>query len=610
MQWHSMLCNYKEIYEIRAGASIWRLDLEGEVRCVALRGCESRGNMRIFEWLRGIGWFVLAGALVFMGAGVRAQDRGQTRSMVISKGGIVASESPLASQAGVRILESGGNAVDAAIAANAMMGVLEPMMNGIGGDLFVIVYDAKANKLYGLNASGWAPKGLTIDFLHKQGLRDMPETGVHAITVPGVVDGWQKLADRFGRKKLKEDFAAAIRTAQNGFPVPEWDAAYWATQVDLLRTDDAATSLYLPGDRAPKVGEIFKNPDLAVSLGQIAERGRDAFYKGEISKKILDAMKRHNGTMTEQDLAQYSSEWVEPISTTYRDWTVYEMPPNGQGIGALEMLNIMETVTLGESDSGFGSTKALHTMIEAKKLAYADVGRYLADPRGQKIPTMTLLSKAWASERAKLIDPDHAACDTGAGEIASGSDTTYLSVVDRDGNMVSLIQSNYALFGSGIVAAGTGFVLHNRGGLFTLEAGSPNALAGRKRPRHTIIPGFAQKGDKRMAFGIMGGWNQAQAHAQFIANIADFKMNIQAAVEAPRFTKYTFNGCDVEMENRFNGKVRDELTAKGHQIKVLGTFSSRVGGGQVVLRDFAAGVNYGASDPRKDGQAVAELPFE
>jgi gamma-glutamyltranspeptidase/glutathione hydrolase len=565
--------------------------------------------MRNLGLLLGIEMLVLLGGSLLMSVDTDAQDRGQTRSMVISKGGIVASESPLASQAGVRILESGGNAVDAAIAMNAMMGVVEPMMNGIGGDLFVIVYDAKANKLYGLNASGWAPKALTIDFLHKQGLRDMPQKGVHSITVPGVVDGWQKLADKFGRKKLKDDLAASIRAAQDGFPVPEWVAAYWAAEVDLLRTDDAATSVYLPGDRAPKVGEVFKNPDLAASLEQIAERGRDAFYKGEISKKILDAEKRHNGTMTEKDLAEYSSEWVEPISTTYRDWTVYEMPPNGQGIGVLEMLNIMEKFPLGEKDSGFGSTKALHTMIEAKKLAYADVARYLADPRGQRIPVATLLSKTWAAERAKLIDPDKAMCDAAAGEIAGGSDTTYLSAVDRDGNMVSLIQSNYAAFGSGIVPAGAGFVLHNRGGLFTLDPSSPNALAGHKRPKHTIIPGFAQNGDKRMAFGIMGGWNQAQAHAQFIANIADFKMNIQAAVEAPRFTKYTFTGCDVEMENRVNGKVRDELTAKGHQIKVLGTFSSRVGGGQVVLRDFTAGVNYGASDPRKDGQAAAELPF-
>jgi gamma-glutamyltranspeptidase/glutathione hydrolase len=566
--------------------------------------------MRNFGRLRGLGFFVLAGGLVMMGADADGQERSQTRSMVISKGGIVASESPLASQAGVRILERGGNAVDAAIATNAMMGVVEPMMTGIGGDLFVIVYDAKANKLYGLNASGWAPRGLTIEFLQKQGLKSMPQAGVHSITVPGVVDGWQKLADKFGRKKLKEDLAAAIRTAQEGFPVPEWDAGYWAAEVDLLRTDDAATSLYLPGDHAPHVGDVFKNPDLAASLGQIAEHGRDAFYRGEISKKILDAMKRHNGTMTAQDLAEYSSEWVEPISTTYRDWTVYEMPPNGQGMAVLEMLNIMETFPLGEKDSGFGSTKALHAMIEAKKLAYADMGKYLADPRGQKIPVATLISKEWAAQRAKLIDAEKANCDVKAGEIPGGSDTTYLSVVDRDGNMVSLIQSNYSGFGSGIVPAGAGFVLHNRGGLFTLDAASPNALAGHKRPRHTIIPGFAQKGETRMAFGIMGGWNQAQAHAQFIANIADFKMNIQAAVEAPRFTKYTFTGCDVEMENRFNGKMRDELTAKGHQIKVLGTYSSRVGGGQAVLRDFATGVNYGASDPRKDGQAAAELPFE
>ena len=552
----------------------------------------------------------VAGAMLMITVSAHGQDRGQTRSMVIAKGGIVASESPLASQAGVRILERGGNAVDAAIATNAMMGVLEPMMNGIGGDLFAIVYDAKANKLYGLNASGWAPKGLTIEFLEKQGLKTMPQSGVNSITVPGAVDGWQKLADKFGRKKLQEDLAPAIRVARDGFPVPEWDAAYWAAEVDLLRTDDAATNLYLPNDRPPKVGEIFKNPDLAASLTEIAQRGRDGFYKGELSKKILDAEKRHNGTMTAQDLADFSSEWVDPISTTYRDWTVYEMPPNGQGIGALEMLNIMDTFPLGDKDWGFASTKALHTMIEAKKLAYADVGKYLADPRGQKIPVKTLLSKEWATERARLIDPDKASCDISAGEIAIGNDTTYLTVVDHDGNMVSLIQSNYAAFGSGIVPAGAGFALHNRGGLFSLDPSSPNALAGHKRPRHTIIPGFAQKGDLRMAFGIMGGWNQAQAHAQFIANIADFKMNIQAAVEAPRFTKYTFNGCDVEMEGRIPGKTRDELTAKGHQIKVLGAFSSRVGGGQVVLRDFAAGVNYGASDPRKDGQAVAEVPIE
>jgi gamma-glutamyltranspeptidase / glutathione hydrolase len=539
-----------------------------------------------------------------------AQDRGQARSMVISRNGIVAAESPLAAQAGARILERGGNAVDAAITTNAMMGVVSPMMNGIGGDLFAIVYDAKANKLYGLNASGWAPKGLTIEYVHKQGLREMPQQGVNAITVPGAVDGWQKLADKFGRKKLAEDLAAAIRTAQDGYPVTEWVAAYWAAEVDRLRGDEAAAATYLILDRAPRMGEVFRNPDLAASLRQIAEHGPEAFYKGEIANKILDGMKRHGGTMTAEDLAEYSSEWVEPISTTYRDWTVYELPPNVQGLAALEMLNIMETFPLGQKDWGFGSTRALHAMIEAKKLAYADLARYIGDPRKQKLPVAQLLSKEWASQRAKLIDPDHANCDAHAGELPSGSDTTYLSVVDREGNMVSLIQSNYDAFGSGIVAAGTGFVLHNRGALFSLDAASPNALAGRKRPLHTIIPAFAQKGDVRMAFGIMGGWNQSQAHAQFVANVADFKMNIQAALEAPRFSKHTFGGCDVTMENRFAQNVRNELTAKGHKIDLKGAFSSVMGGGQAVMRDFVAGVNYGASDPRKDGQAVAELPVE
>jgi gamma-glutamyltranspeptidase/glutathione hydrolase len=537
-----------------------------------------------------------------------AQDRNQGRSMVISRNGIVAAESPLAAQAGVEVLGHGGNAVDAAIATNAMMGVVAPMMNGIGGDLFVIVYDAKANKLYGLNASGWAPKALTPEFLHKQGLRDMPQQGVNAITVPGVVDGWQKLAERFGRKKLAEDLAAAIRTAQDGFPVPEMTAAVWNLEVDHLRADDAATKTYLPQDRAPRTGELFRNVDLAQSLQIIATGGRDAFYKGPIAAKILDAMKRHGGVMSAQDLAEFSAEWVEPISTTYREWTVYEMPPNGQGLAALEMLNILETLPLGQKEMPFGSAKTLHAMIEAKKLAYADLAKYIGEPRKQSLPVVTLLSKEWATQRGKLIDPDQANCDVAPGIIGGGNDTTYLSVVDRDGNMVSLIQSNYSAFGSGIVAAGSGFVLHNRGGLFSLDPMSPNLLAGRKRPLHTIIPAFAQKGDVRMAFGIMGGWNQSQAHAQFMVDVADFKMNIQAALEAPRFTKKTFAGCDVELENRFAQNVRNELAGKGHKIELKGAYSSDMGGGQVVMRDSATRVNYAASDPRKDGQAIPEVP--
>lgn len=540
----------------------------------------------------------------------QAQGRSQARSMVITRYGIVASESPLASQAGVHILEKGGNAVDAAIAANAMMGVVEPMMNGVGGDLFAIVYDAKANKLYGLNASGWAPKGLTIEFLQKQGLKEMPKSGVHTIDVPGAVDGWQKLSDKFGRKKLSEDLAPAIRTAREGFPVTELVASYWSENLDKLRENEETARVYLPKDHAPKTGDVFSNADLAAALEAIANGGRDAFYKGELAKKMLAGMKRHGGTMTEEDLAKFSSEWVEPISTTYRDWTVYELPPNGSGMAALMMLNIMENFPLGQKGYEFGTTKALQAEIEAKKLAYIDLQKYIGDPRDQnkKSPMAKLLSKDWAAGRAKQIDAEHANCNPTAGEMEGGSDTTYLTVVDRDGNMVSLIQSNYSLFGSGIVAPGTGFVLHNRGALFVMDPASPNALAGRKRPLHTIIPGFAQKGDVRLAFGIMGGWNQSQAHAQYIANLADYMMNIQAAMEAPRFTKLTFSGCDVMMENRFSQKVRDELTAKGHQIELQPPFGDNMGGGQAVLRDFATGVNYGASDPRKDGEAIPEMP--
>lgn len=529
--------------------------------------------------------------------------------MVISRYGIVAAESPLAAQAGARILERGGNAVDAAIATNAVMGVVSPMMNGIGGDLFAIVYDAKAEKLYGLNASGWAPKELTVELLHKQGLREMPQSGVNAITVPGAVDGWQKLADKFGRKKIGDDLEVAVELAKSGYPVTEWVAMYWAANLDYLRGDSEAAKVYLIGDHTPKMGEVFRNPDLAWSLSQVAEHGRDAFYKGEISKRVLDTVKKHGGVMSAQDMAEFSAEWVEPISTTYRDWKVYELPPNGQGLAALMMLNIMETFPLGQKQYGFGSTKALHAMIEAKKLAYADLVKYIGEPRGRELPVKELLSKERAAERAKLIDPDGANCDVAAGALPGGGDTTYLTTVDSEGNMVSLIQSNYSEFGSGIVAEGTGFALHNRGALFTLDVTSPNALAGRKRPLHTIIPAFAEKGEVRMAFGIMGGWNQSQAHAQFIANVADYKMNIQAALEAPRFTKRTFTGCDVQMENRIPQKTRDELAAKGHKILVMGTYSAAMGGGQAVLRDFASGVNYGASDPRKDGAAVAQLPI-
>ena len=534
-----------------------------------------------------------------------SQDRSQARSLVMTRGGIVAAESPLAAQAGATILARGGNAVDAAVAANAVMGVAAPMMNGMGGDLFAIVYDAESGKLYGLNASGWAPNGLTIEFLRGKGISEMPSHGIHTVTVPGAVDGWSKLLSRFGRKKFPEVLAAAIHYAEAGFPVTELTSQDWESSAATLRGDANAVRTFLPDGRAPHAGEVFRNPDLARSLRQVAKGGRDAFYKGEIAKLILAASKGLGGTMAAEDLAEYSSEWVEPISTTYRGWTVYELPPNGQGIAALEMLNLLEQFPLGQY--GHNSADALHVMIEAKKLAYADLWRYVADPKYSAVPVAGMLSKDYARERAGRINMAKANCDVGPGQPpAGGKETTYLSVVDRDGNMVSLIQSNFDHFGSGLVAEGTGFVLQNRGALFRLDPAAPNALAGRKRPLHTIIPGFLAKGDERIAFGIMGGFNQAQAHAQFVANVVDFGMNIQAALEAARFTKKSFRGCDVEMESRIPAEVRAALEKRGHQIAVRGKFSSHVGGGQAVQRNFSTGVNFGASDPRKDGEAIPE----
>jgi len=535
-----------------------------------------------------------------------AQDRSQGRSMVISQSGIVASESPLASQAGAVILARGGNAVDAAIAAHAVMTVVAPMWNGIGGDLFAIVYEAKTGKYYGLNASGWAPAAQSIERLHQKGLREMPMRGIESATVPGAVDGWQKLLDRFGTKKINEVLAPAIQIAQDGFPVTEWIAGHFAKNVDLLRDNQAAARTYLISDRPPKMGEVFRNPDLAWSLRQIAQGGRDAFYRGEISKRLLALSAQHGGAFAAKDFADYSSEWVEPISTTYRGWTVYELPPNLQGIGALEMLNIMEQFEIGKM--GLNSTRALHVQIEAKKLAYADVLRYIGDPRNSRIPVSEMLSKQYAADRAKQIDMEHAKCEVEPGKpIPDAGDTTYLSVVDREGNMVSFIESNYAEFGSGLVADGTGFVLHDRAALFSLDPASPNSIAGHKRPLHTIIPAFMEKDQLRIAFGIMGGWNQAQAHAQFVSHIVDFNQNIQAALETARFTKLSFGGCDVELENRIPGGVRAELESRGHKLTMHNGYSDRFGGGQAVMRDYATSVNYGASDPRKDGAAIPEM---
>jgi gamma-glutamyltranspeptidase/glutathione hydrolase len=534
-----------------------------------------------------------------------AADRTQARSMVISRYGIVTSEHPLASQIGATILAQGGNAVDAAVAANATMGLVGPMANGIGGDLFAIVYEAKSGKLYGLNASGWAPAGLSIEFLKGKGLTEMPDSGIHSVTVPGCVDGWQKLLDRFGRKRIRDVLAPAIRLAEEGFPVTEIFSSYWVGSEKKLRQNSSASQTYLPAGRAPLPGEIFRNADLARSYRQIAKQGRKAFYDGEIAQRILKCSADLGGTLVAEDLARFSAEWVEPISTTYRGWTVHELPPNGQGIAALAMLNLMENFPLEKF--GANSADALHVMIEAKKLAYTDMLRFVADPHFAKVPVAGILSKNYARERAKLISMATANCDIAPGNPPPmGTDTTYLCVVDAEGNMVSYIQSNYNSFGSGVVPEGAGFVLQNRGGLFSLDPKHPNALAGRKRPLHTIIPAFMAKGDVRIAFGIMGGWNQSQAHAQFVSDVVDHQMNIQAALETARFTKQSFAGCDVELESRVPSAVRDNLAARGHQIELRGTFASSVGGGQAVMRDFAKCINYGASDPRKDGAAIPQ----
>lgn len=533
-------------------------------------------------------------------------DRIQGRSMVISQSGIVASESPLASQAAASILASGGNAVDAAITAHAVMTVVAPMWNGIGGDLFAIVYEAGTGKYHGLNASGWAPAGQSIERLRQNGLAAMPMSGIECATVPGAVDGWQKLLDRFGKKKWDEILAPAVQIAEDGYPVSEWVGLHYEKSADLLRQDQSAAQTFLISGRVPRIGEVIRNPDLAWSLRQIAREGRDAFYQGEIVRRLLTLSARYGGVFTAEDFSDYSSEWVEPIFTTYRGWTVYELPPNVQGIAALEMLNLMEQFELGEG--GLNSACALHTQIEAKKLAYADLIRFIGDPRACRIPVAELLSKEYAAGRARRIDPERANCEPPSGMPVPGAgDTVYLSVVDREGNMVSLIESNYQEFGSGLVAEGTGFALHGRGALFSLDPASPNALAGRKRPLHTIIPAFLENGPIRIAFGIMGGWNQAQAHAQFVSHIVDYRQNIQAALETARFTKLTFSGCDVELEDRIPAGVAGQLEARGHQVNLHNGYSDLFGGGQAVMRDFSMGVNYGASDPRKDGAAIPEI---
>lgn len=538
-------------------------------------------------------------------AGLWGQGRNYGRSQVITQQGIAATSQTLASQAAVQILARGGSAVDAAITANAVLAVVEPMKNGLGGDLFVLYWDAKTGKLQGLNASGPAPRGLSPQLLAQQGVTSMPQEGIHSVTVPGAVDGWWKMHQRYGKLAWKELFQAAIAYAENGFPVSEAIHETWAKSTNHPRIQANAESarLFLPGGKAPGEGEVFRNPAMARALRLVAEQGRDALYKGELAAAILKTSQRLGGTMTAEDLLTYSAEWVQPLSIDYRGWRVYELPPNGQGMAALEMLNIMET----EPATPLGALSAaeMHKRIESMKLAYADLRRYDADPRTYHAPVEQLLSKEYARKRAALLDPRHANCEVPAGQPV-GSDTTYLTVVDKDGNMASWIQSVYSDFGSGVTVDGMGFVLQNRGGGFTLEAGHPNVLAGGKRPFHTIIPAFMERGDEHIGFGIMGGPNQPLAHAQFVSNFVDYGMNVQAALEAPRFTKATATGCDVSIEMRVPAATLQQLSERGHQIAIRREYTQEMGRGQAILHNSKTGTNYAASDPRADGAAVPE----
>jgi len=531
------------------------------------------------------------------------QGRNYGRSMVITQQGIAATSQTLASSAAAQILARGGSAVDAAIAANTVLAVVEPMKTGLGGDLFVIYWEAGTGKLVGLNASGPAPKALSPEFLAKQGIKTMPPYGIHSFTVPGAVEGWAKLHQRYGKLPWKDLFQSAIAYAEQGFPVTEAIQESWAASGSQLKDHPESMRVFMPNGKAPKVGDLFKNPDIGHALRLIAEQGPSAYYKGEIAASILKTSHKLGGTMTAEDLASYSSEWVTPISIDYRGWKIYELPPNSQGLAALEMLNIMEVTPA--TPLGAFSPLEMHKRIEAMKLAYADVRRYNADPHTYDVPVDRLLSKDYAKKRAALIDPKKANCEVPNGDPV-GSNTTYLTAVDKEGNIASWIESVYSEFGSGLTAEGMGFIMQNRGALFTLDPHHPNVLAGGKRPFHTIIPAFMERGDQHIGFGIMGGANQPLAHAQFASNIVDYGMNIQESLEAPRFTKRNAGGCDLSIEVRVPASTLQQLSERGHEIRIRREYTQEMGRGQAILHDSKTKTNYAASDPRADGEAIPE----
>ena len=526
------------------------------------------------------------------------------RSVVRASHGMVASSQPLASEVGLQVLKQGGNAVDAAIAMAAMLNVTEPMMTGIGGDAFMQVYWAKTGELKGLNASGRCPRALTLDYFAKRGISKMPETGMESITVPGAFDGWVTLLDKYGTRKLPELLEPAINTAENGFPVMERAAEDWSYEIKKLSATPAGASNYLIDGRSPHAGEIFKQRNLARTFRTLAHGGRDAFYKGEIGQAIASYCKQNGGFITMEDLAAQHAEWVDPISTDYRGYRVYECPPNGQGLTALLALNILEGFDLAAMNSR--PDQYYHTLIEATRLAFADRNRYIADPRFAKVPVKELLSKEYAARRRALIDPDRTIPAPTPGEIESGGDTTYFTVIDKDRNIVSFINSLYSAFGSGVVAGDTGICLQNRGSGFSLEPNHPNRLEPGKRPFHTIIPAMVFKdGKPLMGFGVMGGDIQPQGHVQVLCNLIDLGMNLQQAISAPRYRCIT--GDKVLLEDDLTEPVISSLISRGHvRATTENNMPLRVvmGGGQAIMIDWKNGSLLGASDPRKDGMAL------
>lgn len=552
---------------------------------------------------------------IFSIRGLSAGDRLEgpqfiTRSEVIAANGMAATSQPLATQIALDILKKGGSAVDAAIAANAALGLMEPTGNGIGGDLFAIIWVDHEQKLYGLNASGRSPRGLTVEEFNKRGLDMVPARGPLSISVPGAVDGWFQLHRRFGKLPMREILGPAINYSRDGFPVSPVIAYYWKNS-EFLGENPNFAKVFLPEGRAPRTGEIFRNPDLADTLTTIADGGRDAFYKGEIARIIDEYCQRKGCYLRYEDLASHTSTWVDPISTNYRGYDVWELPPNGQGIAALQMLNILEAFDL--ESMGHNSAEYLHHLVEAKKLAFADRAKFYADPEFNDLPTAELISKEYAAARRELFDPFQAMVATPAGNprLQEG-DTIYLTVADKDRNMVSLIQSNYLGFGSGLVPDGLGFGLQNRGALFTLEEGHFNRFQPGKRPFHTIIPAFVTKnGRPFISFGVMGGDMQPQGHVQIICNILDFGMTLQEAGDAPRF-RHTGSaqptgeparpgGGTLNLESGIPAEEMLRLIERGHQI---GFISNGYGGYQAIMYDDTNDVYHGASESRKDGQAA------